>query len=436
MLANSVDAGKLGMTANVVVDSGTERLAPGVERTRTYGLLGIGAFLILLATYSLNAMDRQIFPLLLNDVRSERGFSVAAGGFLSTVFTFGMAIAGVPTAYLMARFSRRAVVQIGILIFSIATILTPLVPGYWGMTLCRGLTGVGEAMQLTALLAIAGSYFTRHRAAAIGSINTSFGIGAIVGPVLGGSILVAYGSWHAPMFVFGALGGVAMALVAVAVRPWISEATAAPESTFATHGGADRLLNRQTILLGLLSILGGLVIYGYLGMYPSFLRTHLHYTPVQAGHVMGYFGFGVLASVLGGAIGDRVSPRVLLVAAFLIGGAIGFALFNGPASFGFQAALSFCWGLVVSGTVYVNLAALHVKAVAPRLAAAGSGVFVTTLYGASSIAGYLFGALSEHLGWTGAANIQIVALCLTAALLAALLGGRSAGNSVSSIAAE
>lgn len=203
--------------------------------------------------------------------------------------------------------------------------------------------------------------------------------------------------------------------------PGSARVAASDHAVVFNHGGAEKLLNRETILLGVLSVLGGLVIYGYLGMYPSFLRSQLHYSPVQAGHVMGYFGFGVLASVLGGALGDRISPRLLLIAAFLLGGAIGFGLFHGSSSFGVQAALSFCWGLVVSGTIYVNLAALHVKAVAPRLAAGGSGVFVTTLYGSSSIAGYLFGAMSEHLGWTGAADVQIVGLCLAAAILASLL---------------
>jgi hypothetical protein len=139
---------------------------------------------------------------------------------------------------------------------------------------------------------------------------------------------------------------------------------------------------------------------------------------------MAFFGFGVLASVAGGAIGDRLPARVLLPVAFLGGGAIGFGLFHGPSNFAVQAGLSFLWGLIVSGTVYVNLAAYHVKAVAPRLAARSSGIFVTTLYASSSVAGYVFGALTTWLGWTRAADLQIVCLCLAGALLAACLGSR------------
>ena len=50
-----------------------------------------------LASYAINAMDRQLFPLLAPEVRREYGFSLESIGFLSTVFTLGMAGAGVVT---------------------------------------------------------------------------------------------------------------------------------------------------------------------------------------------------------------------------------------------------------------------------------------------------------------------------------------------------
>src|ERR1700740_1379695 len=86
--------------------------------------VAVAMFVVLLITYSLNAMDRQIFPLLLADVRKEYGFSLADAGFLSTVFTLGMALAGYPTGYLLSRFSRKTVVQLGIAVFSVGTLLT------------------------------------------------------------------------------------------------------------------------------------------------------------------------------------------------------------------------------------------------------------------------------------------------------------------------
>ena len=67
--------------------------------------VAIAMFVVLLASYTINAMDRQLFPLLVPEVRRQYGFSLANAGFLSTIFTLGMAMAGLPTGYLLARFS-------------------------------------------------------------------------------------------------------------------------------------------------------------------------------------------------------------------------------------------------------------------------------------------------------------------------------------------
>ncbi|MFX0590959.1 MFS transporter, partial [Glaesserella parasuis] len=108
---------------------------------------------------------------------------------------------------------------------------------------------------------------------------------------------------------------------------------------------------------------GGLCIYGYLGMYPTFLREHLHYTPADTGRVMSIFGFGVFASIFGGWLGDRFHPKLVLSLSFVGTGLLGFLLFSGPTGIWVQSALSFAWGLVVSGVLYVNLAGYHIKAV-------------------------------------------------------------------------
>src|SRR6266850_2325100 len=222
-------------------------------------------FGVLLGSYVVNAMDRQLFPLVAPEVRREYGFSLAGVGLLSTVFTLGMAVAGVPTGFLLARFSRRAVLQSGIALFSAGTILTVVSRGYPDMLVYRTLTGIGEAMQLTVLLAIAANYFAGHRAAALGAVNCSFAIGAIISPVAGGALLGAYGSWRVPMVIFAVLGFVVMAVIAANVDPSFTERDSAA-AVHADDGGAATLGNRNTVLLTVMSLLGGLVIYGYLGI--------------------------------------------------------------------------------------------------------------------------------------------------------------------------
>jgi predicted MFS family arabinose efflux permease len=381
---------------------------------------GAIAFGVLLASYAVNAMDRQIFPLIAPEVRREYGFSLEAIGFLSTVFTLGMAAAGVVTASLLARFSRKSVLQIGIAIFSAGTALTVLSAGFFDMLIYRAATGVGEAMQLTVLLAIAVNYYARSRGAAVGAINFSFALGAIIGPMAGGLLLSAYQSWRVPMVMYGLIGFAAMALVAAAVRPWFSETHAAIDR-IVDRGGASTLLNRNTVLLTAMSVIGGLVIYGYLGMYPTFLREGLNYAPATAGTVMSIYGLGALGSIGGGWLGDRFSPRLVLGGAFLGAAGIGYLLFHGSPLFVMQSSLSFTWGVVISGILYVNLAGYQVKAVHASLASRGSGIFVTSLYASAALAGYSMGWLAGRAGWVTAGEIQISLVSLVGAALALAL---------------
>jgi predicted MFS family arabinose efflux permease len=373
----------------------------------------LACFGVLLASYAVNAMDRQLFPLLAPEVRSEYGFSLAAIGLLSTVFTLGMAVAGLPTSYLLARFSRKTVLQAGIALFSAGTALTAISVGFADMLAYRAVTGIGEAMQLTILLAIAAHSFVRYRAAAVGAINFFFALGAIIGPMLGGVLLNASGSWRVPMVIYGAIGFVAIAVIAIGVRPWFSEMER-PAQDWIDRDGAASILNRNTVLLTVMSLIGGLVIYGYLGMYPTFLREGLNYTPAAAGTVMGIYGMGALASIAGGWLGDRYPPRPVLATSFVLAAVLGHLLFNGPAAFLAQAILSFLWGVVVSGVVYVNLAGYHVKALRSQLAGHASGMFVTSLYGSAAAAGYLMGWIAGRAGWAAAGEIQITALSLAA----------------------
>ena len=384
--------------------------------------IAVAAIVVLICSYCVNAMDRTLFPLMLTDVRREYGFTLPQAGLMSTFFTLGMTLAGIPTGYLMSRYSRKTVIQVGILIYSATTIITVAASGFADMLLYRAITGIGEAMQLTALLAVFSSYFSRYRAAGVGILNYAYAGGAAIGPALGAKLLVDYGTWRAPMIVYGAIGLVMMALIAAVVRPSLSETNTSkqPEAGLST-GGATTLRNLNTCVLAILSIIFGLALYGYLGMYPTFLREQLHYAPPDAGRVMSIYGLGVLVSVISGWLGDRFSPRVILGLSFLVASAIAALLFNGPTGFAAQAAFSFVLGATFSGTIFVNLAACHVKSVSADLAGRASGVFVTSLYGSATIAGYVIGWIVGLAGWTVAGNVQLVLLCSAGALISLAL---------------
>ena len=224
------------------------------------------------------------------------------------------------------------------------------------------------------------------------------------------------------MIIYGAIGLAMMVLIAALVRPDLSETnTAKRRDAGIAVGGASTLKNRNTFVLVALSIIFGLALYGYLGMYPTFLREHLHYTPADAGRVMSIYGLGVLVSLFSGWLGDRFSPRLVLGTSFLVASAVAALLFNGPTDFASQATFSLVLGATFSGTIFVNLAACHVKSVSADLSGRASGVFVTSVYGSATIAGYVIGWIAGLAGWTVAGNIQLVLLCLTGAVISLAL---------------
>jgi len=375
---------------------------------------------VLLLAYSVNAADRQLFPLLAHDVRVQYGFSLSDTGLLTTIFTLGLAVAGLPTGFLLARFSRKTVLLLGIAIFSLGTALTVLARGFPDMLVYLAATGIGEAMQLTVMIAIAANYFVGYRAAAIGSMNVFFGMGAFSGPILGGLLLTSYANWHAPMIVFGIAGFVMIAVIALTVRPWFSETHRAADAR-TDRLGAPTLLNRNTIILTILSVIGGLVLFGFTGMYPTYLREGLHYSPKTAGFVASFYGAGALLSIFGGWLGDRFSPRVVLSTAFFCTAALGYLCFHGSGAVAPQAILACAYGAIGSGTIYVNLAAYHVKAVRSSLSSRASGMFVTSLYAAAAAAGYIMGGIASHGGWALAGELQISLFSVIAAVLALTL---------------
>src|ERR1700737_4962757 len=178
-----------------------------VETPRTSGTaIAVGAIVVLICSYCVNAMDRTLFPLMLTDVRREYSFALPQAGLMSTFFTLGMTLAGIPTGYLMSKYSRKTVIQVGIFIYSAATIITVAAVGFADMLLYRAITGIGEAMQLTALLAVFSSYFSRYRAAGVGTLNYAYAGGAAIGPALGAKLLVDYATWRAPMIIYGVIG--------------------------------------------------------------------------------------------------------------------------------------------------------------------------------------------------------------------------------------
>jgi MFS family permease len=392
------------------VEDGTVREAGPARLTKA---VAITTLVVLSISYALNAMDRQVFPVLLPDIRREFGFSLGQGGLLATIFTLGIGLAGLPTGYLLDKMSRRGVMLLGIVIFSAFTLLTAVSLGYWDMFAYRALSGVGEAMQNAALFSAVGAYFFANRAMALGSLNFAYGIGSFLGPLLGAQFATTFGDWRAPFYIYGSVGFVLVAVIWIFVSKRFTEqveAAAAQRDRPSFDHVPERLYNKNLLLLALTAVVVGVAMYGYISLYPTFLQEELGLTRSDAGLAASMFGIGALVGLPAGWLGDRFNQRNIMIGALLAGAVVGYLLFNGPTTLAPQVALSFAEGALASGFLFVNIYSSMQRAVRPAMIGRASGLYVASFYIPAAVAGYLFSALVAGTGWGGAAFWQLSVL--------------------------
>jgi MFS family permease len=390
--------------------------AATVSKTYERTTLSVAVVMLVLvaASYVINAMDRQVFSVVLPPIREDFSFSLAQGGFLSTIFTLGIGLAGVPSGYLLDRYPRKVVMLIGIAIYSVFTILTALALGFLDMSIYRAITGIGESMQNAALFSAVGAYFYSRRAMALGTLNFAYGLGSFFGPLFGGVMLQSTGSWKLPFYVYGVLGLVFIGIIGFFVTRRFTEQEEPPSVTAASvdERMPERLLNRNLIIGIITAAIVGTSMYGYLGLYPSFLQEELGFTPTQAGFALSMFGLGALMGIPAGYLGDRFPQRWVIIGALVGAIVTGYVLFNLITTPLQHNILSFLEGMFASGFLFVNVYSLMQRSVKTTIIGRASGAFITSLYVPSALAGYLFAFLVGRFDWGGAAIVQLVLIPL------------------------
>ena len=185
--------------------------------------VALAMFGLLLVTYTLMAADRYLVSMLGTDIREALSLSLPQMGALTTMFTLGIGIAGLPAGALIGRYSRKAVLVLGVLLFSGATLLYTQATGFLSMFVFIVMQGVGMSFLATSMFSLAASYFHNSRIAAVGAVNVCFGLGSFLGPWSIGNIRASSGNWQTPMLVFGFVGIVLAVLIVVLVRRWFTE---------------------------------------------------------------------------------------------------------------------------------------------------------------------------------------------------------------------
>ena len=177
------------------------------------------------------------------------------------------------------------------------------------------------------------------------------------------------------------------------------------QATFA-HVPAH-LWNRNVVMGFIGCVILGYSLYGFIGLYTTYLREGLMFSQVDAAAAFSFFGLGGLMSFIGGWFGDRFPQRWVTAIAFGLLAAVGYAMYNWSTSLQSQSVLSFLTGALASGFVFVNLLSMLQRSVRPHMVGSASGIFLTSLFGSASTAGYLLAVLVGAFGWGGAALVEL-----------------------------
>jgi predicted MFS family arabinose efflux permease len=255
--------------------------------------------------YFLNYCDRQavfsMFPSLKADLgMSDKQLGLTGAIFL-WVYAFGCPIAG----QLADRFSKRLLVVLSLIVWSIVTVATGFAGSAFILLGLRAAMGISESLFMpTAIALTANAHPPELRSRAIAVLTTAQIAGTVAGSWFGGW-MADRGQWRGAFFVLGAIG-LLYALPYFAFLRGVNETPTAETSKPSKSLAFPILLRVRTFLLLCvvfpIFVFGLWLLYGWL---PSFLKEKFALNQADAAFnatiflqlttAVGLLGGGVLA---------------------------------------------------------------------------------------------------------------------------------------------
>ncbi len=245
--------------------------------------------------------DRLAIAMLIGPIKKDFGIGdFQASLLVGLAFTLFYILFLLPIGGLADRGSRRRVLAICLVIWSLATVACGFAGGFISLFLLRMLVGAGEAGMAPSVHGIIGSSFPRHALAKpLALQGIGFQVGGAAGVAAAGAILAAGASgafaswpvlggmaaWRIAFVLIGLPGVLALLLV-----PLLYDRPVAERSG---QGEGVRLwpfLKRHVGLVSLALLTGGFSAVGLgavTGWLPEFMQRTLGMSPMAAGATMG-----------------------------------------------------------------------------------------------------------------------------------------------------
>ena len=364
--------------------------------------------LLLWMAYLLNQADRQVFNTVLPAIRDALNLTDTSIGLIATIFNLCYAFMVPMGGWVGDKFSRKWVVTIAILFWSVATMFTGLATGVIMLILMRSVaTGGGEAFFGPANYSLLGQYHKETRARAMSIHQTAYYIGVILAGWLAGLIADKLG-WQYSFIIFGAVGviwGIIMAIRLKDKKEENADTTAKEENKVGILDGFKVVFTTPTALMLTIGFSGLIfVITGFMTWVPAFLQEEFGQNQAAAGFNSMFWTYlaAFVGVLLAGSLSDKFAvktnkARMLLQAFGLIAGAVFLFIMGGSKTL-WVLYLSFAgWGFF-RAFFDANTYTILYDVTPARLHASCSSAMITTGFAVGALAPVILGAMKQSLG--------------------------------------
>ena len=272
---------------------------------------------ILAILIGLSLMDRQLLSVVAEPVKKEFGMSDTELGLLSgTIFALVFSFASIPLSWSADRISRTGILTVCATFWALCTAMMGAAAAFQQLAVARIGLAVGEAGCNPCAQSLIADYVPAERRGRAMAIYVMGGpAGIIAAGTLGGALTDMF-DWRIAFYTLGGLS-LLMAFIAAVVLPEPKRKRGSvPVSIHAAVGeipqGYGDLARKPAFRYLIASTaFASIAIYGGLAWGTVYVVRFFHWTPGEAGAVVGTLGaiVGLGGTWLGGRLSDYLSTR-------------------------------------------------------------------------------------------------------------------------------
>lgn len=285
----------------------------------SYGTFGYRSYVLtsLTLVYMFNFIDRVLISVISVPIINEFGLSQFQFGLLSGFgFAFFYSLLGIPIANLSETVSRKLIIGICVILWSLATVLCGFTVGFVTLLLARMLVGVGEAGCTPQANSMLSDYYTpAARPTVLGIYAMGGTFGGVLAYLFGGVVLNVF-TWREAFLFVGAPGIILGIIFLLTVRE--------PPRGFSDPPGSKKvekvgfkvalaeIFSKPTFwFMTAGSTLAAFASYSLVGLQPQHIAFGQGFTPSQTAimFLAPIALAGTLGTFLGGFLIEKASLR-------------------------------------------------------------------------------------------------------------------------------